>query len=109
MASVAMKAAESVMVAGVSGKIELAANYVTFGVTWGEQGFASASCSACPTSDAQRMSAVAKLTGGEGLDDGSRGKFVEIIFSQVSRKAAKPLKKMVGATGIEPVTPTMSR
>ena len=38
-----------------------------------------------------------------------RGNLVEIIFSQVGREAAKPLKKMVGTTGIEPVTPTMSR
>ncbi len=38
-----------------------------------------------------------------------RGNLVEIIFSPASRKAAKPLKKMVGTTGIEPVTPTMSR
>lgn len=33
-----------------------------------------------------------------------RGNLVEIIFSPASRKAAKPLKKMVGTTGIEPVT-----
>lgn len=40
---------------------------------------------------------------------GGGGNFVEIIFSSTRRVAPKSLKKMVGATGIEPVTPTMSR
>jgi hypothetical protein len=82
---------------------------VTIGVTWGRGGFASDSYSARPASDMQRLAPVAKLIDGGGVHDGFRGKFVEIIFSQVSRRAAKPLKMMVGATGIEPVTPTMSR
>src|SRR6202007_1226562 len=41
--------------------------------------------------------------------DGFRGKFVEIISSPAERATAKPLKKMVGTTGIEPGAPTMSR
>jgi hypothetical protein len=82
---------------------------VTIGVTGGHGGFASDSCFARSTSDAQHMAAMAEHTGSENNHEGFRGKFVEIIFSPVSRKAAKPLKKMVGATGIEPVTPTMSR
>jgi hypothetical protein len=82
---------------------------VTIGVTGGLMGFASDCHSIRSTSDAQRGAAGAKLVEGERGHDGSRGKFVEIIFSPVSRKAAKPLKKMVGTTGIEPVTPTMSR
>jgi hypothetical protein len=82
---------------------------VTIGVTGGSMGFASDSHSIRSTSDAQAMAAIAKLSDSECVHDGSRRKFVEIIFSPVGRKAAKPLKKMVGATGIEPVTPTMSR
>jgi hypothetical protein len=99
----------SVMMAGVLEKIELAMTGVTFGVTWGQQGYSSASYSGRLASDAQRMGALAKLTENKSLHDGFRGNLVEIIFSPVSRMAAKPLKKMVGATGIEPVTPTMSR
>src|SRR4051812_26559133 len=80
---------------------------VTIGVTGGSTGFASDSHSIRSTSDAQATAAMAKLSDSECVHDGSRGKFVEIIFSMASRIAAKPLKKMVGATGIEPVTPTM--
>ena len=50
------------MVGGISEKIELATTDVTFGVTWGQQGYSSASYSDCPASDAQRMGALA---GGE--------------------------------------------
>ena len=99
----------SVMMARVLEKIELAMTGVTFGVTWGQQGYSSASYSGRPASDAQRMGALVKLTSNKLLHDGPCGNLVEIIFSQVSRKTAKPLKKMVGTTGIEPVTPTMSR
>jgi hypothetical protein len=42
-------------------------------------------------------------------EPGFRGKFVEIIVSPTGHHAAKSLKQMVGTTGIEPVTPTMSR
>ena len=97
------------MVAGISEKIELATTDVTFGVTGGQQGCSSASYSDCPASDAQRIGALAKFTGSKSFHDGCRGNLVEIIFSQVRHQAPKPLKKMVGATGIEPVTPTMSR
>jgi cellulase/cellobiase CelA1 len=82
---------------------------VTFGVTWGQRGFASESYSARAFSEAQRMVTVATPTDGPHHVDWFRGKFVEIIFSQAEPATAKSLKKMVGATGIEPVTPTMSR
>ena len=82
---------------------------VTFGVTWGLQGFSSDSYSARAMSETQRVTAVAKLMNGEGHGAGLRGNFVEITFSPTVRQAPKSLKKMVGATGIEPVTPTMSR
>ena len=82
---------------------------VTIGVTGGQGGFASDSYSVRSTSDSQPIAALAQLIDGERVRDGSRGKFVEIIFSQTGREAPKSLKKMVGATGIEPVTPTMSR
>jgi hypothetical protein len=82
---------------------------VTFGVTWGLQGFASESYSGRAMSEAQRLAALAKLMVGERHDDGLRGKFAEIIFSPTGREAPKSLKNMVGTTGIEPVTPTMSR
>ena len=82
---------------------------VAIGVTRGQRGFASDSHFIRSTSDAQAMPDMAKLINSECIHDGSRGKFVEIIFSPVSRKTAKPLRKMVGTTGIEPVTPTMSR
>ena len=95
--------------AGELRNTELAMTNVTFGVTWGQQGYSSASYSDCLASDAQRIGALAKLTGSKSLHDGFRGNLVEIISSPVGRKAAKPLKKMVGTTGIEPVTPTMSR
>ena len=82
---------------------------VTIGVTGGQRGFASDSRSSRSTTGARPMAAVAKLIDGAKVHEGFRGKFVEIIFSPVSRKTAKPLKKVVGTTGIEPVTPTMSR
>jgi len=82
---------------------------VTIGVTGGQRGFASDSYLARSTSDAQAMAAVAQLIDGEEIHDGFRGKFVEIIFSQTGHHAPKSLKKVVGTTGIEPVTPTMSR
>jgi hypothetical protein len=82
---------------------------VTIGVTGGLMGFASDSHSIRLTSNALAIATKAKRMDSECVHDGSRGKFVETIFSPVSRIVAKPLKKMVGATGIEPVTPTMSR
>jgi hypothetical protein len=101
--------AGSVMVVEISKRMELAMTDVTFGVTWGQQGYSSASYPDRLASGAQRMGALVENTGRKSVHDGSRGNLVEIIFSPVSRMAAKPLKKMVGATGIEPVTPTMSR
>jgi len=80
---------------------------VTIGVTWGQQGFASESDSFRMMSGAQRMAALAELT--DNKRDGLRGKFVETVSSPTRRQAPKSSKKMVGATGIEPVTPTMSR
>jgi hypothetical protein len=60
-------------------------------------------------SEAQRLALLAKLMGDSQQADGFRRRSVEIIFSPTGRQALKSLKKMVGATGIEPVTPTMSR
>ena len=82
---------------------------VTVGVTGGQRGFASDSHSTRSTSDAQAIATVAQLIDDEEIHDRFRGKFVEIIFSQTGHNAPKSLKKMVGTTGIEPVTPTMSR
>ena len=81
---------------------------VTFGVTWGKQGYASASSSSPKLAEAKPVtsSAGSRVT---CEPNGGRGKFVEIISSPARRMAPKPLKKMVGTTGIEPVTPTMSR
>ena len=97
------------MMAGELRNTELAMTNVTFGVTWGQQGYSSAPYSDCLASDAQRIDALAKLIGSKSLHDGFRGNLVEIIFSQTKRETPKSLKKMVGTTGIEPVTPTMSR
>jgi hypothetical protein len=81
---------------------------VTFGVTGGHRGCASASSSRRMMAEAKRVTSIAKHRAIRGKN-WRRGNFVEIIFSQAEHRAAKPLKKMVGTTGIEPVTPTMSR
>jgi hypothetical protein len=99
----------SAMTDGMTDQKELASTRVTFGVTWGEQGFASESASKRAMSKAQRRTSFAKPMDGLHQSDWLRGKFVEIIFSRTTAAMAKSLKKMVGATGIEPVTPTMSR
>ena len=81
---------------------------VTFGVTWEKPGYASASSSSPKMAEAKPVtsSAESRVTSDP---NGRRGNFVEIISSPAKRVAPKPLKKMVGTTGIEPVTPTMSR
>jgi hypothetical protein len=99
----------SAMTDRVTDQKELASTRVTFGVTWGQQGFASESTSERAMSEAQRLASLAKPMDGLHQAEGLRGKFVEIIFSPTTAAMAKSLKKMVGATGIEPVTPTMSR
>ena len=56
-------------------------------------GFASDIYSARWASSAQTMAAMARHNDGRGDHDGSRGKFVEIIFSKVSRVAANLRRK----------------
>jgi len=86
---------------------------VTFGVTWGKQGHASASSLSPKLPEAKLVTSKAKpvtsSAGSRVTCDSLRGNFVEIIYPQAKRRAPKPLKELVGATGIEPVTPTMSR
>jgi hypothetical protein len=97
---------------------EAALRCVSFGVTWGKPAFASASFLDCTASEAERLIANTKREAISAADvkpdtpnaaDGLRGRFVEMAISAEGGGAPKPLKKMVGTTGIEPVTPTMSR
>jgi hypothetical protein len=88
---------------------------VTSGVTWGKPTFASASFIDCTSSKVQRQAIEARLDGIEAGPDffnaanGLRGNFVETALLAEGGGAPKSLKNMVGTTGIEPVTPTMSR
>ncbi len=82
---------------------------VTFGVTWGKQGYASASLSGGLETEHPRWGGQLHLDGVAPAKMGLRGNFVETTPSGLGRGAPKSLKRMVGTTGIEPVTPTMSR
>jgi hypothetical protein len=82
---------------------------VTFGVTWGKQTYSSASCSEERKAERTRGVTKPSLSVATHSSIGRRGKFVETISSAAKREAPKSLKNMVGTTGIEPVTPTMSR
>jgi hypothetical protein len=90
-------------------EIEHAAFSVTFGVTWGKQGYASASLSRGLETERRHWGNQPHLDGAARAEMGLRGNLVETTPSGLRRGAPKSLKKMVGATGIEPVTPTMSR
>ena len=77
---------------------------VTFGVTWGKQGHASASSSSPKLPEAKPVtsSAGSRVT---CEPNGRRGNFVEIISSPARRIAPKSLKKMVvEAVTCEPVS-----
>ena len=85
---------------------------VTSGVTWGQPTFAPASCLDRTPSKTRRQAAGIEFDGIEAMPVAAgelRGSFVEMARSAEGGRAPKPLKNMVGATGIEPVTPTMSR
>jgi hypothetical protein len=82
---------------------------VTFGVTWGKQGYASASLSKDLETERSHLGSRPNLGGAARSKAGLRGNLVETTSSGLRREAPKSLKKMVGTTGIEPVTPTMSR
>ncbi len=88
---------------------EHAAFCVTFGVTWGKRGYASASLSGGPETERLHLGSQPHLDGAARVEMGLRGNLVETTPSDLRRGAPKSLKKMVGTTGIEPVTPTMSR
>ena len=87
---------------------------VTSGVTWGKPTFAPASLLYRASSAAEHQAADSYSESIDGGSDASkatgglRGNFVETTTSAEGGGAPKSLK-MVGATGIEPVTPTMSR
>jgi hypothetical protein len=83
--------------------------YVTFGVTWGEPTCSSASQSERMTPDVTSAAIQLKPCAEIRSEPARRGKFVETAKLAVQGDTPKSLKKMVGATGIEPVTPTMSR
>ncbi len=82
---------------------------VTFGVTWGKRGYASASVSRGLETEHPHWGSQPHLDGAARAEMGLRGNFVETTPSGLGRGAPKSLKRMVGTTGIEPVTPTMSR
>ena len=81
---------------------------VTFGVTWGKPALASASFTDRAPSKVQRGAADSQSCGIPAIN-GLRGNFVETGLSADGGGSPKSLKNMVGTTGIEPVTPTMSR
>ena len=88
---------------------EHAAFCVTFGVTCGKQGYASGSLSRGLETEHPHLDTQPHPDGAARADMGLRGNLVETTSSRLRCGAPKPLKKMVGTTGIEPVTPTMSR
>ncbi len=88
---------------------EHAAFCVTFGVTWGKRGYASASISDSLETEYPHSGRQPHLDRAAHAETGLRGNFVETTPSGLGRGAPKSLKRMVGTTGIEPVTPTMSR
>jgi hypothetical protein len=81
---------------------------VTFGVTWGKRAYISASSKDLET-ERKRVVTGPELAMAACANMGLGGKFVETTDSAVWGGTPKSLKKMVGTTGIEPVTPTMSR